>query len=65
MLKSNHSTALADELAAARQKYINKRNSILDRVQQRRGAIGETVRDLNAEDAALAKVQAEAQNDTQ
>lgn len=60
-LRNTNSSALSDRLVRARQKYINERNKVLDLVQQRRGAIGESISDLKAEDQALAQVQAEAQ----
>lgn len=62
MLQRNDSVALTDRLIRARQKYNKQVNAVLDTVVERREAIGETITDLNTEDAALAKVQREAES---
>lgn len=52
-------------MVAARTKYIEKRNKVLNQVQERRGAVAESIQDLREEDAALARIEREATNDTQ
>lgn len=60
LVARNDAGSLASELATARQKYVDKRNAILNRVKQRRSAVAETITDLQAEDQELAKVEEQA-----
>lgn len=55
-MRSPNATALEDKLIRARQKYQNARDEVLGAVEQRRGAISETITDLKVEDESLAKV---------
>lgn len=58
--KPSDATALTNELISARQKYERTKASVIDRVVERRGAIGETITDLQREDNELAAVEQEA-----
>lgn len=63
--QSDTADGLANELITARQAYIARRNSVIDRVGARRAAVAESISDLQSEDAALASVEASAKNDVQ
>lgn len=59
--RNNDAESLAGEIVTAREKYNATVNSVLDRVVARRQVVGQTIVDLQDEDAALARVQESAQ----
>jgi hypothetical protein len=60
--KSIDAASLSNEIADARQRFIETRNSVIDRAIARQQAVQESIRNLQAESAALSDVEAEARN---
>lgn len=52
----DNAAALQTKLIKARQKYNRTRDAVLASIESRRGAIKETIVDLQDEDKALAEV---------